>query len=406
MIIIEKNSCTGCLACYNICNHEAIELKNDKKGFVYTQINEKKCIGCDLCKKVCPELTKTSVQPKRIYKVYACWAKSANIRRESTSGGAFYYLAKNVLDEGGVVFGASYNNEFDVVHKKIDRVSQLDQLMGSKYVQSNVGLIYRNVKKQLLSGKKCLFSGTPCQVSALKSFLQKDYANLICVDILCHGAPSPDFFREYREFIKSKYKDCGEINDIKFRNKDHGWTKFSMKIEFENGVYQEDKFHDPYLRAFLKNCITREKCHNCIYTKPERCGDITLGDFWGYWSYNRDNKNDDMGISMVMVNSEGGERLFQKVMTNYFTEEREFSEAAAGNKVLYKNYLSNKVTDDFWCDYKQMPVDELVEKHLGTVDSVSCKHKILNWIRDNAYKLPKSAVKIIEKKYIYEKRNK
>ncbi len=245
--ICDFSTCTGCRACEQSCPKKAITFREDIKGFLYPVINQELCIDCGVCKKNCVVHEQHKWDEKG--EVYACWNRNRKMRRESTSGGVFRLLGEKMLKQGGVVYGAAFDQNFVVRHKRIDNIKELPVLLGSKYVQSDLGSVYLDVKKDLEDGKGVLFSGVPCQVAGLKNYLKKEYDNLLCVDILCHGVPSPLVFRDYLQYMQKCYQS--KIKKINFRYKKPGWTVFSMRIDFVSGKkYIRSKFRDPFLGFF------------------------------------------------------------------------------------------------------------------------------------------------------------
>ena len=245
--ICDYNACTGCRACENVCSQKAITFHENIKGFSYPKISVDLCINCGMCKKNCV----VNYQHKHLEKgkVYACWNVNKKERLDSTSGGIFRLLSEKILDEGGIVYGAGFDNNMVVHHMRIEEKKNLYKLLGSKYVQSDIKGIYQKVRADLENGKKVLFSGVACQVSALKNYLKKDYDNLLCVDILCHGVPSPLVFRDYLKYMEKKYKS--DVQKVNFRYKRPGWSVFSMRLDFKNGQkYIKSKFKDPFLSFF------------------------------------------------------------------------------------------------------------------------------------------------------------
>ena len=265
--ILEKNKCSGCSACMNICPKDAIKMMEDENGFKYPLIDNLKCVGCNLCKKTCPVLNKAENAKKDVL-AYACYNKNINERLNSSSGGAFVLFAKEILKRKGVVFGAMFNEKFEVVHGYIQNKEDLDKLMRSKYTQSDIGNSYFKVKNFLDDDKYVLFTGTPCQIEGLLAYLNKKYDKLYTQDIICHGVPSPKAWIRYLEFQEKTNKD--NIRKISFRNKDKSWKLFRMKINFDNKTYTKDTRKDIFLQAFLKNTILRDSCYNCTFKDKYR----------------------------------------------------------------------------------------------------------------------------------------
>lgn len=328
-LIKSKSQCCGCGACASACPASCITMCADGEGFLYPQVDESKCLKCNKCFAFCPSLTKLEYNaPKQSYAVFA---KDELIRQNSSSGGVFSVIANKVLDNGGVVCGASYCDDWSVKHIIIDSAEDLQKLRTSKYVQSEIYTVLNNVKDIVLSGRQVLFTGTPCQVNALATFLGKDYPNLYLADIICHGAPSPMVWRKY---LATNVK--GDIKSVNFRDKSFGWAKFATKIDFANGSYLKWFKEDLYMQFFLLNLILRPSCYNCFSKHPNKLADITLGDFWGIDKVLPD-ANDDKGISAVIVSSAKGSALFDSVAHQIVAHQVDFDSIAQGNSALYSS---------------------------------------------------------------------
>ena len=273
-----KEYCCGCGACVEICPRHCISFNNDKEGFKYPIVNIEECIDCHLCEKVCPVINQGD--EKLPIKNYAAINKNLEIRKRSSSGGFFYLLASKIIKQGGIVWGAKFNKDWEVVMDFTDRIDGLLPFMGSKYVQANPLKSYTNIKKILQNGKTVLFTGTPCQISGLRLFLQKDYNNLLLVDIICHGVPSPLFWQNYLKEIKSSSTDS-KLSYVSFRNKVDGWKRFSIFFDFEGKSFHQPFTNNSYMKLFLGNYILRPSCYNCPVKKGKSGSDITIGDFWG-----------------------------------------------------------------------------------------------------------------------------
>ncbi len=400
MEICNKNECTGCLACVNCCGINAITIEQDNKGFYIPRIDEDKCVKCMKCVKICPA-NNTVKEKSFIPQVYAMWSKDNQLRMKSTSGGVFSGLASWVLNNNGVVFGAIFNDEKQVIHSKATRSEELEKMRGSKYVQSYIGETYREAKLALDEGKKVLFTGVPCQIAGLYSFLGKEYENLYTMDIICHGVPSPRAFKDYVDFMEKK--EGSPINNILFRAKKPSWTVFSMNIKYKNGnEYLKDAYHDPYLVGFLDDYLTRECCHTCKYTREKRVSDITAADFWSYVSMKKSERNDEKGISLVVVNSEKGESLFKIINKDYIVIERTMKEAKRGNRCLTRPYNPAENKEEFWRKYNENNNFIEAAKEFFPKKKKSLKHDISEVINKNYYLLPKVA-KISLDKYLNKK---
>lgn len=324
--VVLKHKCTNCMACYNICPSGAIEMKEDKDGFVYPFINEEKCTHCGLCTKKCPALnleqTKEISERLETPLAYGGYIKDEEIREKSSSGGVFSILSKYVLDKGGYVCGARFTRGGICEHVIVDNWEDLAPLRGSKYVQSNINNCYKEIKNLLEQDKYVLFTGTPCQVAGLYAVLGKDYKKLITVDLLCHGVPSQKVFREYLNEITDNHAD--DVLNVNFKEKSLGWNAPSLSIASQNlsinipNFYTNDDIRNSYGFAFVKNLILRHSCTDCQYSKLPRMGDFTMGDFWGV-NHHKDKETlyDNKGLSAIFANSEKASSLI-KILKNEF----------------------------------------------------------------------------------------
>lgn len=239
---------------------------------------------------------------------YVCYCKNEDIRRESSSGGIFYLLAEKVIKDDGVVFAARFTADFTVIHEKCESVSDIHHFMGSKYLQSHIGNMFSEIRYELNNDRKVLFTGTPCQVAGLKTYLRKVYENLILVDFVCHGVPAPLLWKKYLD----EQFNGRSITKINFRNKSDGWQDFCLKIEFTDGkCYKKSQYDDLYMRGFLKNLTLRPSCYKCHF-KPSQDADITLSDFWGVQKLAPD-FYDNKGVSLIMLHSLKGKQLFETI---------------------------------------------------------------------------------------------
>lgn len=355
--------CTGCGACENICPSGAIEMQQDKAGFLYPYIEKKKCIHCRKCVEVCQNYA--LAQKKEIRNCYAAWA-SDEIRRTSSSGGIFTVLADYVLAKDGYVCGAAYVENTMVKHVIIKSKQELEKLRTSKYVQSSIGLIYKEIKKILYdTGKTVLFTGTPCQVAGLYLFLGDNPENLYTIDILCHGVPSQSLFDRY---LIEKYHDQ-VIRNINFRDKSSGWTyKLKLKIETDNAQYISDIDEDAYYKAFNSRLSLRESCGICNFASLGRMGDISLGDFWEIWVYEK-TLDDRKGTSLVLLNSTKGIFLFDKIIPSLQkVVEVPLKHAMQGNVVLCHPISLHENRTNFFDDLQNYSLKEAVERNIEKKD--------------------------------------
>ena len=349
--ICDLNCCTGCMACLAKCPHNAIEVAVNDKGFEYPHVNQALCVGCGVCKKICPQLhLKSEVKPN-IKKVYAAFSNNKEIRKMSSSGGLFTELASSVIQAGGVIFASKLSDSCKTLKfEKCTSIDELGKFRGSKYLQSSVGTIYSDVENELKKSRKVMFIGTACQVDGLKKFLGKEYESLLTVDIICHGVPSPKLWSEYLYMLEEENNSSVEY--VNFRYKKPSWTQFSLFCRLKNGrTIIRSKFDDPYLIAFLKEMSIRENCYSCPYTNTDRVGNITLADFWGYKSTSFRMRNTEKGISLVLINSERGMEYFNQIKDHISFIEKGLKEAISGNRSLKEPWKKNPLADKFWNAY-------------------------------------------------------
>lgn len=348
--------CTGCMACVNTCAHHAIRVNADKEGFDRPVIDETLCVDCGLCAKTCPvNHHPLANEPKEIY---SGWSSDEAVRINSSSGGAFTEIARPILKEGGIVFGCTLNEKLQAEHIYVETLEDLEnKLSGSKYVQSKIGNSYSIAKDFLRQGRNVLFSGTPCQIAGLKNYLRKDYDNLITVDLICHGVPSPLIFEEYKKYIAQS--ENMKLTSVKFRCKKYSWIFYNMAIEglFENNrvtkKYIGRYYEDPYIRGFLNDVFLRPSCSSCKFTTIERTSDFTIADWWGYQRYHGESRDfEQKGVSLIFANTNKATELFDnKISHGLYYRKRTKEEALRTNPSLVKPYHNALVRGGFWNDY-------------------------------------------------------
>lgn len=365
--LVSKLLCCGCSACYNICLKQAISMVFDDEGFLYPVIDEQKCINCNACVSVCPAKNGV-VKHEYPVKVYAAYNNDEIRRMNSSSGGVFPAIAEYVLAHNGVVFGAAFNEDYQVVHTKIDSISELYKLQGSKYVQSILGQVFLLVKIELLAKKMVLFSGTPCQIEGLKKFLGKEYSNLYTVDLICHGVPSPKIWEKY---LEEEY-GISNITNIRFRNKKHGWGNYDLTIETKNNIQHEASdvsiYKESFLRGFLKELYLRSSCHNCSFKGINHVSDITLGDLWGGDLICPQFIKDDKGISAVFIQSSKGEFLLNQLDSKLIFNEISVHEVVNHNLAMVQSEIPHPDRELFFKEVNsdnRISIKKLIEKHIG-----------------------------------------
>lgn len=372
LAVVDKKNCCGCGACGDICPKQAITFKADEEGFWYPEVDKDKCVGCHLCEIICPLMKEYKPQTPR-----ACYsAVNINIeeRMASSSGGLFSLLIKRTIEDGGVVFGAAFDDNWMVRHSSADSIQDAYKFKGSKYVQSKVEGCYVEVRELLKNNRKVLFSGTACQIAALNSFLEKEYDNLLTVDVVCHGVPSPGIWNDYLKTIKS-YKKISKIN---FRDKSTGWRNYSFSVDFSDGSkIKESHYSNTYMQGFLHDLYLRPSCHYCKFKEGKGGSDITLGDFWGIEKVNSD-MDDNNGVSVVLVNTMKGEKAIKHITP--LLSKVTYTQSIKCNSCIVKFTPEKKWRQSFW---KQYGVDGLSKSVHDVISSIrpSLSRRIINSIK-------------------------
>lgn len=386
--ITNKSQCCGCNACVQCCPKQCIVMYEDEEGFLYPHVDSIICINCGLCDKICPILNQN--KPKRPLQTFAAKNNNDEQRLRSSSGGIFILFAEHIIRQGGVVFGARFDRNWEVEHCSVETIEELESLMRSKYMQSRIGNTYKKAEQFLKDGRQVLFVGTSCQIAGLRKFLRKDYDNLFAVDFICHGVPSPGVWRRYLEEIRtqalrskvagkntvllSSQKSMPVITDINFREKQqggYGWKKYGFvvcgKSPFRGDrntvllstVYKKN----PYMKAFLINYILRPSCYECPAKSGKSYSDLTLADFWGL-SGVIPQVDDDKGVSLLFVNTKKTQRLLNQLDMKIIPVDYEI---AVRNNIAYIKAAS--VPDkrsDFWM---------LFNKNMSVSQSLSALNK-------------------------------
>ena len=367
---VDSKDCTGCWGCINICPKKCISMKSEIDGFDYPIVDESKCIKCNKCVKVCPIMTRKEVKNNPY--AYSCFNKEELVREKSTSGGIFTLLATDVINNDGVVFGARFNDSFNVEHNYIDTIEEIKVFRGSKYVQSKIGYTFTEVKRFLEEGKEVLFSGTPCQIGGLKAFLGKDYENLICIDIICHGVPSPMVWNKYKNEISNGKK----ITDISFRDKTYGWKDYSFRMDFEDDTrYFEKGTENKYIRGFIGDIYLRNSCYQCKFKSLHRQSDLTLADFWGIENINKQ-MDDGKGTSFVIVNSDKGSQISQRLRQKIEINKVDLNESIKYNMSAVKSSYKNPRREYFFKNINRFKFNILVDNTLKDSFIIRLKTKI------------------------------
>ena len=311
--LTKKADCCGCGACAQSCPKGCISMEPDGEGFLYPKVDEKACVNCGLCEKVCPILRKQKTQPGAVA-AYGAYTSDSELREGSSSGGVFSVLAAEILSRGGVIAGAAFDEGFSVRHILVEKDTQLNRLRGSKYVQSRMENTYIQIRQLLKQGKTVLFTGVGCQVAGLKAFLGRDYENLYTVDVLCHGVPSPKVWDYYCREQENVYGQ--KLTDVSFRDKRNGWRQYCISLKFGPSTeYCRPGNEDAYLQVFLRDICLRPSCHSCRFKEFPRQSDLTIGDAWGIEKHMPE-MDDDRGTSVVLLNSPKGRALWETVAGN------------------------------------------------------------------------------------------
>lgn len=374
--ISEKRQCSGCHACSNACPKNSIQMVSDEEGFWYPQVNKDQCIDCGMCEKVCPIIHKWKPDDSRNTTVMAAMNKNEEIRLKSSSGGIFTLIAEAIIDQGGVVFGAAFADDFkSVYHICVNSKADLEKLRGSKYVQSKIGDTYKQAKAYLDSGRKVLFTGTPCQIGGLYSYLRKDYDNLYTQDIICHGVPSPMVWEKYVE--NREKKSASTTQRMFFRHKKYGWKTYAVLFEFSNNTaYVKNLREDSFMRAFLSNSCLRPSCYACSFKSIKRQADITLADFWGIQNVLPE-MDDDKGTSLVLTHSSKGTTMLDSISDNLRCEKVDTEVVSKYNSAAISSCKYNPKRDLFLKDIRNNDFENTVAKYT----KVSLYRKLLSLVK-------------------------
>lgn len=362
-MLCEITKCTGCQACVNICLKKCIIMRNTHEGFLFPKISQTLCISCKRCERVCPIIDRPELSVRTIS--YAMKNKNLNEKKQSTSGGVFTLLAEHVLEKEGIVFGAAYDSDFSVRHIGVSDKEHLSLLQGAKYTQSKIGVCFVEIKRELEAGQSVLFSGTPCQCAGLKSFLGKEYDNLITVDIICHGIPSPKVWQAYIDYRSQKENNGNRPIKINMRSKVSGWSRYGYSTEFDYGNGKISRIHnsqDLFMKVFIGNICLRNSCSGCKVKGVERCTDFTLGDYWGIWNQHPE-FDDNMGTSIVLVHSQKGREILNQLSDKFECLEVDIEDAYRENKSLIDSSPAHPNRDEFLSQVTAENFEDLVRKY-------------------------------------------
>ena len=338
MNILNIKNCTGCMLCEKLCPHNCIYRSVNEEGFIYPKVDILQCIDCGICYKKCP--ANNDVELEKVKRVYAAQRKNKDSLKQSSSGGIAALLSEYVIENGGVVYGCIFDKNLKALHIRCTDKKELEELKGSKYVQSDFSSVYKTIAEDCKSGKIVLIIGTPCQCAAVKKLLGNKYNNFILVDLICHGVPSPDLFKKYL-FWKSDKMGGGPILKYNFRDKE--------KYDWGTTYKAATATADPYYESFIYAENYRECCYNCKYAQIDRVGDITIGDYWGIQKLHPEfNVDITKGVSVVLVNDEKGKSLFEKINSKLNFIESDIEKAMIENSNLYAPAKRPKIRSEFY----------------------------------------------------------
>lgn len=373
-IIDNEDSCSGCHACFSVCPVGCIQMEPNKEGFLYPIINQELCINCGLCQRTCDivnEKRDTEIVPT----AYAVVSNNEEERLNSSSGGVFALLCRNVLAENGIIFAVEFNaKEKRIQHVGIELHEDIYKLQGAKYAQSVIGDVFHQVKKNLEEDRLVLFVGTPCQIAGVDAFLGKRYNNLILVDFICHGVPSQKLMMKYlNQFVKEDFTGVR----INFRDKKFGWQYYSFLIEKDNKtIYRKISKEDRYLCAFIKNKILRKSCYKCNHKTLDRKSDITLGDFWGISSIAPE-MNDDKGTSLILVHTEKGQKLIRQIEPSAKVRKVDTQIAIKHNPSAVKTAPMPKVRETIYDEIDKTSIKDILREKISVSEKMKIRLKIL-----------------------------
>lgn len=383
--IINKSQCCGCNACGDICPYQAISFKTDVEGFWYPIVDKDKCTDCGLCDKICPNINIQALKKNDFSKpeCHAAIHKNLEVRFDSTSGGLFSALAEKMYRDGGYVGGAIYNEDFSVRHFISNSKSDLSALRSSKYLQSNASGFYKAVRDLLKQGEKVLICGTPCQMAAMRAFLRKEYENLIIVDFVCRGINSPKVFRKYLDYLEERFHS--KVVYFKAKNKELGWRQLTSKVIFENKeVFYDTKDTSYFTIGYLGTGVySRPSCYQCDFKGFPRMADITVADFWGAEHAVGKELDNDMGTSLILLNSEKGKAYYEIIQSSILDKQIPFESILKGNPALVSSLNMPLVNRDaFYKDLDVLPFKKIAEKYIKSTNSkLSSRRKLKNLLR-------------------------
>lgn len=374
MIEIKKKSdCCGCTACANACPKSCIEMIEDSEGFLYPVVHEDKCIKCNACEKVCPIINHVARKENRSQTAAIVQNKNKEVCLQSTAGGAFTAIAEYVLEHDGIVFGVELQADYSVKHIAVESKTELSKFRNSKYVQSELGSTYAEVKQQLKSGRLVCFSGTPCQIEGLRCFLRRDYENLVLVDVVCRAVPSPGVWKKYIEMETCEH---GTMQSIRFRDKALGYQYSTMElVDSQGNIYRGGIESQPWLRMFFSGMIIRPSCTECKFRSRYRNSDFTIWDCFNVYSFSKE-FDEDIGTTRVLIHTENGKRIFHQIEGKIKYKSIDADMAVEGVREMLESPKMHPQRQYFYSDLKKLPFDDLINKYYPLTTKIKIKRNI------------------------------
>lgn len=370
--IKNKAECSGCGACRAACPKKCITMQLDEEGFLYPVVDKAQCVNCGICENVCPF---QNSEKANVLETYGFNAKEDELRKNSSSGGVFSLLAEDVISRDGIVYGIVLTEDCQkAIYAEASTKEELAKLRGSKYVQAETGDVYASVQQHLKAGQEVLFTGTPCQVNGLKKYLRRDYENLICMDIICHGAPSQKIWQSALRAVEEK--NGFEISSVNFRNKKNGWKAFGICYTDTKGEARfVSRGDDPYMFMFLDDCCLRPSCYACK-AKQANMADLTIGDLWGVQEI-VPSLNDDKGTSSVIIRTDKGAKIFNAIKQKGLCEAVSYDAVAEKNPAEYKSVARPSRREHFYEDLERQNFQWMIKKYCREPFGERCK----DWIK-------------------------
>lgn len=376
IVINNKENCCGCTACYNACPKKCINMKADLEGFLYPEVNIQDCVECNICDNVCPMNQASLYDDNK--EAYCIRTKNNSVLKESAAGGFYTGLCEYVINNNGIAIGAIISEDNEIKHISVTEKnkSYMIRFRGSKYVQSNMDRMFSFVKEKLENNIMVCFSGTPCQVSGLYSFLKRRYNNLITLDFVCRGVASPLFWKKYIDFQEGKYKS--KAKRINFRKKTYGYHSCTMEIEFDNGmVYSKGAKNDIFLRCYTSDSCSRPSCYNCHFKNDKHAADLTVFDSWHAETLIK-RHDDDRGYTNLIINNHFGKEIFDKIKDNYYFYSVDIEKAIELDGIMMKkssipNSKRNKFYEKIFVGDVKTNIDEMLP--ISTFEIIEEKSK-------------------------------